>query len=79
MTPQYNLLTEAQTEFNRAIWAGNLTYADEGKFDDLNTRDEFVAKQIALTIKKLQKYLIKTRPLQSNKRIIKKKKTIFDS
>lgn len=68
MTPQYKLITDAQAELNRAVWAGGLTYADEGKFDDLEARDKFVMKQIGETIKVLEKYISKMRPVQNNRK-----------
>lgn len=77
MTREYELILDAQKELNKAVWAGNLKYADEGNFDDLETRDKFVVKQIAATMKALERYISKTRPFQNGKRI-KRKKTIFN-
>jgi hypothetical protein len=73
MTKEYSILQDAQKELNRAIWAGGLTYADEGKFDDLETRDKFVMKQVGETIKILEKFIAKTRPVQNGLRHKKKK------
>lgn len=73
MTREYPLIEEAQKELQKAIWAGGLTYADEGEFDDLETRDKFVMKQVAATIKALERYIAKTRPVQNGLRHKKKK------
>jgi len=77
MTREYEIISEAQKELSKAVWAGGLTYADEGNFDDLPTRDKFVMQKIAETIKILEKYISKTRPIQNNKRVSRKKKNLF--
>lgn len=78
MTREYQLILDAQKELNKAVWAGDLKYADEGNFDDLETRDKFVMTQIAITLKALEKYVSKVRPIQNNRRVIKQKKNIFN-
>ena len=78
MTREFDVLQAAKSELDRAVWAGGLEYADEGNFDDLAARDKFVLEKIAHTIKKLELYIKKTRPIQNNKKISKRRKTFFN-
>ncbi len=78
MTREFDVLQAAQAELRQAIWAGGMEYADEGNFDDLETRDKFVIEKIAGTIKNLELYIKKTRPIQNNKRVAKRTKTLFN-
>jgi hypothetical protein len=78
MTNEIQVLQEAKKELFSAVWAGELKYADEGSFDDLETRDKFVLEKVAATIKHLETYIRKTRPVQNNKRVTRKKKSLFN-
>ncbi len=71
MTREFEILESAQNELRKATWAGALQYADEGNFDDLKIRDEFVIKQVGEAIKLLEKYVSKVRPVQNNRRRVK--------
>lgn len=78
MTREFEVLQSAQSELRQAIWAGGMEYADEGNFDDLAARDKFVIEKIACTMKKLELYIKKTRPIQNNKKVNRNKKTLFN-
>ncbi len=78
MTREFTVLQEAAAELRQAVWAGGMEYADEGSFDDLRARDKYVLERIAGTIKNLELYIKKTRPIQNNKRVAKRKKTLFN-
>jgi len=78
MIREFDVLKAAQSELRQATWAGGMEYADEGNFDDLAARDKFVMEKIACTMKNLELYIKKTRPIQNNKRVNRKKKTLFN-
>lgn len=80
-TPEIHLIAEAKKEIDKAMWAGDLQYADEGNFDDLKARDKYVMECVTNAIKTLQQYQAKIRPIQTGKRLRKRpgqRKTIFD-
>lgn len=72
-TREFEVLQEAKEALRKAVWAGSMEYADEGNFDDLRARDKFVLENVGETIKILEVYIRKTRPIQNNKRLPKTK------
>lgn len=78
MTREIQVLLEAKKELDRATWAGQLEHGGFGHFDDSKTRDKFVIEQVGNTIKALELFIKKVRPAQNNKRIDRKKKTLFN-
>lgn len=76
MTNEFKVLQEAQESLRRAVWAGCLEhpYPD---FDDHATRDKFVTEKVGETLKILDVYIRKTRPVQNSRHRSKPTKTLF--